>query len=127
MKKLLNFGARAIDGGIEKIDTLLCSLTGVESEMKHNSNRIELSEFLTRYSLKLKKVVDSCINEKQLECAELYIRTGLNSLVRNSGSMLVNNYVNTLLIPKRIELEEKSELPTHSKADGMGFGGHRLT
>lgn len=21
----------------------------------------------------------------------------------------------------------RSELPTHSKADGMGFGGHRLT
>ena len=49
---------------------------------------------------------------------------------RNKNSITLSND-SIIEIPFEIEddvsIEELSELPTHSIADGLGFGGHRLT
>jgi hypothetical protein len=109
MKNLINRFFQAIEMGIQQLDTISFGITGIESEMRHAKNRIELSEFLEKYSLRIKKVVDSCNTELQLQFAEQYIRNGISYMVRNPNGLVANDYVNSLIIPKRIELEAKNK------------------
>ena len=72
-------------------------------------SKMSLTEFLNKYSLRFKAIVESCRNELELGVAENYIRTGLNSFVAIPDSDNANEYVKLLIIPKRMEFNKRYE------------------
>ena len=72
---------------------------------KDPCNKMSLTDFMTKHSIRLKKVVDSCRNEEELQIAETYIRNGLKTFVCNPDSDNAHEFVRLLITPKRLELE----------------------
>ena len=63
-----------------------------------------IGDFTIKFGLRLKKVVDSCRNEPELDSAENYVRNGLNSYVKDLQPEMVEEYVRIFITPKRQEL-----------------------
>jgi hypothetical protein len=101
MESLLN---KANDTFDSVIKTISDTFNSFDSEVRQAKYKIELDEFLKRYSLRIKKVVDSCTNVVQLDSAEKYIRNGVNAYVKNQNTLIIGEYVKVTIEPKRIEL-----------------------
>jgi len=71
--------------------------------------QIPFTEFIEKYSLRFKKVVDSCRNELELETAENYIRCGLKTYAPNANPLMADEYVRILIRPKQIEIMSGGE------------------
>lgn len=67
--------------------------------------KMTLSEFMEKHSMRFKKVVESCTNEAELQVAENYIRSGLRTYVNDPDSDNANEYVRLLIRPKILEFK----------------------
>ena len=83
-----------------------------------------IAEEATRYRkvLELQKERENILSQLK----EMYEVIELDELMGTSVSTATAPKPKDQLDPKQ-KNTENGELPTHSKADGMGFGGHRLT
>lgn len=66
----------------------------------------KLNKFTNVHGLRIKRVVDSCKDERQLLGAELYIRNGLKAFVGDMEVEVMNEYVNAFIVPKLKEIKE---------------------
>lgn len=91
----------------EKFEALMINIfSGKIFETKEADNRMTLTEFANKYSLRFKRVVESCHNEQELEVAENYIKAGLKTQTINPESDNAFEYVRILIASKKQELEK---------------------
>lgn len=106
MKQIYNIVKGLINWFNLQMHEMSYNLSSDYIEMCRFKRKGELSTFMKKYSLRIKKVVDSCTNEAQLQNAEAYIRNGLNAEVRLDNNIMANEYISLFITPKRLELED---------------------
>jgi hypothetical protein len=72
--------------------------------IREGNASMTIGDFTIKFGLRLKKVVDSCRNEPELDSAENYVRNGLKSYVKDLQPEIAEEYVRIFITPKRQEL-----------------------